>query len=67
MHNLKRPVVFLHDLLWVPMSTALAYWFRFNLGLIPREYFLGALELLDAALPMHPFGFWLFGCYRCNT
>lgn len=62
--KIKRIVVFLHDLLWVPLSIWLAYWFRFNLGPIPDAFHLGALQLLAVALPCHALTFWLMGCYR---
>lgn len=61
---LTRWSVTLHDLLWVPVAVVLAYWFRFNLGSIPDSYHEGIVELLVAAVPVHAFAFWMFGCYR---
>jgi FlaA1/EpsC-like NDP-sugar epimerase len=60
----KRGVIFTHDVLWVPLTIALAYVLRFNLAL-PEAQYLGSMLLLIAiAAPIHATTFWLFGCYR---
>lgn len=61
---LKRWLVVLHDLAWVPVAVALAYWFRFNLESVPSEQREGALELIVIAVSMHGLSFWALGCYR---
>lgn len=60
----NRWVVFAHDLAWVPVALYLAYWLRFNLGIIPDDFMLGRNQLILLAIPLHGLSFWLFGCYR---
>jgi FlaA1/EpsC-like NDP-sugar epimerase len=62
--QIKRVLIVIHDVLWVPASIYLAYWFRFNLQSIPVVYQLGMEQLILFAIPIHAFTFWLFGCYR---
>jgi FlaA1/EpsC-like NDP-sugar epimerase len=62
--QVKRALIVIHDVLWVPASIYLAYWFRFNLQSIPVVYQLGMEQLILFAIPIHAFTFWLFGCYR---
>ncbi len=60
----NRWLAFLHDLIWVPLALALAYWLRFNLEAIPAEYVHSLLVCVLAALPVHAVVFWFFGLYR---
>jgi FlaA1/EpsC-like NDP-sugar epimerase len=60
----RQWVIFAHDVLWVPVTIALAYLLRFNLILPERRYLESALVLLAFAVPIHAATFWLFGCYR---
>ncbi len=62
--KVKRALIVLHDVLWVPASIYLAYWFRFNLQSIPVQYQPGMEQLVYFAIPTHAFTFWFFGCYR---
>ena len=38
-----RSVVFIHDLLTIPVAWTLSYWLRFNLGDVPPEFIKNAL------------------------
>ena len=60
----NRWLVFIHDLMWIPLAVLLAYWIRFNLGMIPPAYLQRALLVMLVALPVHALTFWVFGCYR---
>jgi len=53
-----------HDILWIPVSLFLAYWFRFNLGSIPSIHLSGLYWLMIVALPVQAGFFKLFGLYR---
>ncbi len=60
----RRWTVLTHDMLWVPVSLFLAYWFRFNLGTIPSTHLTGMYWMIMAALPVQVVFFCLFGLYR---
>jgi FlaA1/EpsC-like NDP-sugar epimerase len=60
----NRWLVFIHDLLWVPAAMLLAYWVRFNLGVVPPVFLHYAELVILVAIPVHAATFWLFGCYR---
>ena len=60
----SRWTVFLHDLIWIPVSILAAFWLRFNLSDIPRLYSTGVIYLSLVALPVYAGMFWFFGCYR---
>ena len=60
----KRWVIFAHDVVWVPLTIALAYLLRFNLMLPERQYLTYGLILVAIATPIHAATYWLFGCYR---
>src|SRR5688572_16981092 len=62
--QLKRVLIIIHDILWIPIAIYFAYWFRFNLQLIPPGYHGTMQQLICFAIPIHAFTFWLFGCYR---
>ena len=56
--------VLAHDILWIPASLFLAYWFRFNLGNIPSDQLAGLYWMMIVALPVQMAFFCLFGLYR---
>lgn len=60
----SRWIIFIHDLLWVPVAITLGYLVRFNLESIPRDLQDMYLVFLAFAVPVHALTFWLFGCYR---
>ncbi|MCP1727910.1 FlaA1/EpsC-like NDP-sugar epimerase [Natronospira proteinivora] len=60
----RRPLVVLHDLLWIPVAIIMAYWMRFNLDTIPAEFHTSILVLIGVAVPIHAASYWYFGCYR---
>lgn len=60
----NRWAAFFHDLFWVPTVLFAAYWFRFNLQVIPAYYFQGCLWLILFSLPVYGIVFWFFGLYR---
>src|SRR5262245_42489207 len=62
--QIKRALIIIHDILWVPAAIYLAYWFRFNLQPAPPSYHAAMQQLIFFAIPIHAFTFWLFGCYR---
>ena len=57
-------VAFLHDLAMVPVAWMGAYWLRFNLDLIPAEFFSQALVLLPLVWLVQGTMFCVFGLYR---
>ncbi len=60
----SRTAAFTHDLVMVPAAWLLAYWLRFNLGVIPDFYLQSALMALLLMMPIQGAVFWLFGLYR---
>lgn len=60
----KRIVVFLHDLLWVPLAIAAAFWIRDNLSWPPSGFGEPMVAMAVIATVVHSATFWLFGCYR---
>lgn len=54
----------IHDIIWIPLSVILAFWFRFNLSGIPSEYVFGMYYFILLAFPSHAVFFWFFGLYR---
>ncbi len=60
----RRWAVLAHDILWIPVSLFLAYWFRFNLGTIPPVHLHGLYWTLVVALPVQVGFFHVFGLYR---
>ena len=51
-------------MMWIPFALILAYWLRFNLGVIPQYYWQGIYHLLIAALIIQTISYWYFGLYR---
>lgn len=56
--------VLLHDLLMVIIAWLLAYWFRFNLSIVPSFFIDRALNLLPLVMAIHGVTFVLFGVHR---
>ncbi|MEL0585651.1 MAG: nucleoside-diphosphate sugar epimerase/dehydratase [Candidatus Thiodiazotropha sp. (ex. Lucinoma kazani)] len=64
-HHLRSQAVALaHDLLMVPIAWFLAFWFRYNLEVLPAAYYQDALAGLLFVLPIQLTAFLLFGLYR---
>lgn len=60
----SRTVVFLHDVLMIPLAWFGAYWLRFNLHSIPDDYFYSALLYLPTVIAIQVIAYWAFGLYR---
>ncbi|HBI15686.1 MAG TPA: polysaccharide biosynthesis protein [Desulfobulbaceae bacterium] len=61
---LNRWSAFAHDLIWVPVVLAAAYYLRFNLDTIPVPYRPSLIRLIAIAVPVQAVIFWVFGLYR---
>ena len=61
---INRWAAFLHDIVWVPIALVVAFWVRFNLGIIPEYYWQGIYQLLFVALIIQAICYWYFGLYR---
>ena len=57
-------MVFLHDLVMIPLAWAGAYGLRFNLDGIPADYWTQALTMLPLVFFAQGGMFWYFGLYR---
>jgi FlaA1/EpsC-like NDP-sugar epimerase len=65
LERLRRPaVIFIHDLIMVPVAWLASYWLRFSLGVVPREYLSRALEATPILVVIQAFAFYWFGMYR---
>lgn len=60
----NRLLAILHDLAMVPVAWLGAYWLRFNLGVIPDDYFTSALQNLLIVMVIQMVVFRYFGLYR---
>jgi FlaA1/EpsC-like NDP-sugar epimerase len=60
----SRLAAFTHDLLMIPVAWFCAYWMRFNLDVIPTEFFYQALTMLPVIWAAQGGMFWYFGLYR---
>jgi FlaA1/EpsC-like NDP-sugar epimerase len=60
----SRTAAFAHDLAMIPVAWLLAYWLRFNLGIIPEPFLEGALTSLPLVILVQGTVNWLFGLYR---
>lgn len=60
----RRALVILHDLCWIPLAVAIAFWLRFNLEFIPPDARSAMSTMIVIAIPVHAATFWFFGCYR---
>lgn len=59
-----RTVIFIHDLLMVPLAWLGAFWLRFNLGVIPEQWWNSAWRWLPAVLVLQGLSFRFYGLYR---
>ena len=63
--RMRRPLlVFIHDLLMVPVAWLGSYWLRFNLSVIPQDFLSRALLVLPLVMVLQALAFYLFGMYR---
>lgn len=60
----SRLLVFLHDMLMIPLAWALTYWTRFNLAYVPPEFLDEAVRTLPLVMAVMGFVYWGFGLYR---
>ena len=60
----SRLLVFVHDLLMIPVAWGLTYWVRFNLAYIPPEFIAEAVAMLPLVMGVMGASFWAFGLYR---
>lgn len=60
----SRLLVFLHDMLMIPVAWALTYWTRFNLAYVPPEFIDEAVRVLPLAMAVMGSVYWAFGLYR---
>ena len=60
----SRLLVFLHDMLMIPVAWALAYWMRFNLAYVPPEFIAEAGRMLPLVMLVMGVVYWAFGLYR---
>ncbi|MCU7904587.1 MAG: polysaccharide biosynthesis protein [Candidatus Thiodiazotropha sp. (ex Epidulcina cf. delphinae)] len=63
-HLRSQAVALGHDVLMVPIAWFLAFWFRYNLEVLPASYYQDALLALLFVLPIQLTAFLLFGLYR---
>lgn len=63
-HLRSQGVALAHDVLMVPIAWFLAFWFRYNLEVVPVSYYTDALHALLFILPVQLAAFLLFGLYR---
>lgn len=63
--TLRRLAVFFHDLAWIPLSLAIAFWLRFGAygpTRLPEARALGEFAII--AVVAHSLALWWRGCYR---
>ena len=63
-HLRSQGVALAHDVLMVPVAWFLAFWFRYNLEVLPVSFYEDALRALLFVLPIQLTAFLLFGLYR---
>ncbi|MCG7997188.1 MAG: polysaccharide biosynthesis protein [Candidatus Thiodiazotropha taylori] len=63
-HLRSQGVALAHDVLMVPIAWFLAFWFRYNLEVVPVSFYQDALQALLYVLPVQLAAFLLFGLYR---
>ncbi|ODB93347.1 multidrug MFS transporter [Candidatus Thiodiazotropha endoloripes] len=63
-HLRSQGVALAHDVLMVPVAWFLAFWFRYNLEVVPVFFYQDALQALLYILPVQLAAFLLFGLYR---
>ena len=59
-----RTLIFVHDLLMVPPAWLGAFWLRFNLGIIPEQWWDSAWRWLPVVLVLQGLSFRIYGLYR---
>jgi len=65
LERLRRPaVIFVHDLIMVPVAWLASYWLRFNLNSVPQEYLSRALEAIPVVMFVQALAFYWSGMYR---
>lgn len=65
LERLRRPaVIFIHDLIMVPLAWLASYWVRFNLDAVPSEYLSRAIDAIPALMLIQALAFYWFGMYR---
>ena len=62
--NQLRYLAFGHDVVVVPLAWVAAYWFRFNLSVVPARYLDSMVGYLPVVIIIQVGMFWYFGLYR---
>jgi FlaA1/EpsC-like NDP-sugar epimerase len=62
--NVRRAIVFLHDVAAAAVAWLAAYWIRFNLEMPPPEHVESSLASLPWVVAIHVLVFWALGLYR---
>ncbi|SDY29629.1 NDP-sugar epimerase, includes UDP-GlcNAc-inverting 4,6-dehydratase FlaA1 and capsular polysaccharide biosynthesis protein EpsC [Allochromatium warmingii] len=60
----SRLLVFVHDILMIPLAWGLAYWMRFNLAYVPPNFIAEAIATLPLVILIIGPSYWAFGLYR---
>jgi FlaA1/EpsC-like NDP-sugar epimerase len=58
--------VVLHDLLVIPVAWLLAYWLRYNLGVIPEGFLDQAISVLPLVIVLQGLTLIVFGVHQCE-
>ena len=61
--NIRRFIVFGHDVITAAIAWLAAYWLRFNFD-VPPDYAAAMLSLLPLIVGLHALVFWTLGLYR---
>jgi FlaA1/EpsC-like NDP-sugar epimerase len=61
--NIRRFIVFGHDVITAAIAWLAAYWLRFNFD-VPPDYAAAMLSLLPLIVGVHALVFWTLGLYR---
>ena len=61
--NIRRFIVFGHDVLAAAVAWLAAFWLRFNLD-VPSDYAEAMLARLPLVIALHAVVFWALGLYR---
>ncbi len=56
--------ILLHDAVVIPVAWLLAYWLRYNLGLIPEDFLWGAVYALPVVISVQLAVNWFIGVHR---
>jgi len=60
----RSGVVFVHDMIMVPVAWLGSYWLRFNLAEIPPEFLARAVLVLPLVMAVQALAYYFFGMYR---